>query len=255
MSVIQDAVKKLDSSSEAAAKEVKASLDMLTSLAGAKKVEMDVRLNERTSTAKDRHEIPPGTVLYDASSEHVVSSKGPSEGIKNAIGLLLKNAEENWKTATADLIGTALNVLLGAAAGATSTETYYIIALDGHAADPSKQLDETYVPIRIDYALWVYNFHRQGLTDTVDSALVYRARRATLDYANMPSPVQIDQTLKDIGMPKAQRDALEAQINKEADKRAKNLRAYANELADPEERATLLALVKESRSATAATNR
>jgi hypothetical protein len=229
MSAIQDAVKALDSSSEAAAKEVKASLEMLNSLANSKKTEMLILLDKRTASAKDRHEIPPGVVLYDASSAHVVASKGPSEGIKNAVGLLLKNAEQNWKEAVGDLVTSALNVLLGSAAGATSTDTYYIIALDGHAANPSADppVEENYVAVRIDYSLWVYNFRREGITDSVESAVVYAARRSTLDYENMPSTLQIEQSLKDIGMPKQLRDELLSQLTKSKLEREKNMLAYS----------------------------
>lgn len=245
MSFIQDAIKTLDSSSEAAAKEVKASLEMLTSLADAKKTEMEVMLDKRTAAAKDKHEIPPAVVLFDASNAHVVSSKGPADGIGSAVNLLLQNAEQNWKKAVGDLVNTALNVLLGAATGASSTATYYIIALDGHAADPSKTppVEETYVPVRIDYALWVYNFRRQGLTETVESAVVYHARRSTLDFAAMPGTVQMDQALKDIGLPKQQRDDLIKSITAEQSKRVANLRAYAREVGDARVRARLAALL------------
>jgi hypothetical protein len=229
MSFIQDAIKALDSSSDAAAKEVKASLEMLNSLAESKKTEMLMLLEKRTASAKEKHEIPPGLVLYDAASAHVVSAKGPAEGIGNAVGLLLKNAEANWKEAVGSLITTALNVLLGSASGATSTETYYIIALDGHAADPKAvpPLEETYVAVRIDYSLWVYNFRREGLTQTVESAVVYSARRSTLDYEHMPSKLQIDQSLKDIGMPKAQRDQLLQQLAKPPQAIEKNLLSHS----------------------------
>ncbi len=245
MSFIQDAIKALDSSSDAAAKEVKASLEMLTALADSKKTEMEVLLDKRTAAAKDKHEIPPGVVLFDASNSHVVSSKGPAEGITSAVSLLLQNAEQNWKKAVGDLVNTALNVLLGGATGASSTATYYIIALDGHAADPSKTppIEETYVPVRIDYALWVYNFKRQGLTETVESAVVYHARRSTLDYNAIPGTVQMDQALKDIGLPKQQRDDLIKQINAEENKRVANLRAYSREVTDARVRSRLAAML------------
>ena len=234
MAVIKDAVTALDSSSDAAAREVKASLEMLTSLAESKMIEMEVKLEKRTAAARDRHEIPPGVVLYDASNLHVVSSKGPADGISKAVGLLLQNAEQNWKQAVGDLVNTALNVLLGAASGASSTQTYYIIALDGHGADPSKTppVEETYVPVRIDYALWVYNFRRQGLTETVESAVAYHARRSTLDYEAIPSTVQMDQVLKDIGLPRQQREELIQQITADKNKRMANLQAYSREVTD-----------------------
>lgn len=241
MSFIQDAIKTLDSSSDAAAKEVKASLEMLAALADAKKKEMDVLLDERTAAAKERHEIPPGIVLFDASNSHVVSSKGPAEGITNAVSLLLQNAEQNWKKAVGDLVNNTLNVLLGGATGASSTETYYIIALDGHDADSSKTppVEETYVPVRIDYSLWVYNFRRQGLTEAVESAVVYHARRATLDYDAIPSTVQMDQSLKDIGLPKQQREDVIKQITAEESRRVANLRAYSSEVTDAQVRSKI----------------
>jgi hypothetical protein len=245
MGFIQAAVAALDKSSEAAAKEVRASLDMLDSLSASKKLEMDVALKERTEHAVKQKEIPPGTSLFDASECHVVTSKGPAEGIKSALSGLLQNAEENWKQSVGELVNTALNAMLGGAAGGSTTKTYYIIALDGHAADPSKTppVEETYVPVRIDYSLWVYNFNRTGITDMAQSAVVYRARKATLDYDSIPSSVQLEQILKNIGLPKAQRDELRALIEADATKRNKNLRAYLDAEPNPEVRTRLRSLL------------
>jgi hypothetical protein len=99
------------------------------------------------------------------------------------------------------------------------------------------------VPVRIDYSLWVYNFNRTGITDMAQSAVVYRARKATLDYDSIPSSVQLEQILKNIGLPKAQRDELRALIEADATKRNKNLRAYLDAEPNPEVRTRLRSLL------------
>jgi hypothetical protein len=225
MSVVSEAIKVLDSSSEATAKEVQSSLEMLAMLAEAKKDEMARYTDDRIKQALQNIEIPAGLKMFEASEIRVVTSKGPSDGIKDAVNNFLQDAETRWKEGVENLIGTALNTLLGSASGATSNCHYYIIALDGHAA--SNDSEETYVPVRIDYSLWVYNFKREGITTTQQSALAYHARKSLLDYSKIPSEIQIEQSLKNIGTPKALRDEIIKMIDVERnDQRPKNLVAY-----------------------------
>lgn len=119
-----------------------------------------------------------------------------------------------------------MNALLGGASGASSNSTFYIVALDGHAASDIQQ--ETYVPIRIDYCLWVYNFKREGITETVESALVYSATKSLMDIENIPSKLQIEMALKNIGTPKELRDEFISYV--EDEKHLKNLKAYTKNL-------------------------
>lgn len=163
--------------------------------------------------------------MFEVSEVRVVSSKGPSEGIKSALDLFLQDAENRWKEGVSKLINTALNTLLGSAAGASQNAAYYLIALDGHAKD--EQSEETYVPVRIDYSLWVYNFKKEGLKDTVESALAYHARKSLLDYSKIPSRIQIEQSLKNIGTPKELRNEIIEMIESERKNgQPKNLVSY-----------------------------
>lgn len=226
MSVVKDTIKALDDSSVEAAKEVKASLEMLDKLAQAKKEEMVRFTDDRIKDAARNLEIPAGLKMFEASEVHVVSSKGPADGIETALDAFLQDAEDRWKDGVKALINTALNVLLGAASGASENVAYYIIALDGHAK--TQDSEETYVPVRLDYSLWVYNFQREGITDDVESALAYHARKSLLDYTDIPSRIQIEQSLKNIGTPKALRDEVIGMIEEERESaRPKNLAAYA----------------------------
>jgi hypothetical protein len=222
MGSITNAIKALDQSSEGAAKEVKSSLEMLTTLADAKQKEIASFIDDRIKRAKENNEVPAGLKMFEVSESHVVSSKGVSEGISNALNSFLSDAEPRWKEGVKNLIGTAVNALLGAAKGASSNKSFYLIALDGHAANETQE--ESYVPVRIDYCLWVYNFKREGITDTVESALVYQARKSLLDFENIPSHLQIDMALKNIGTPKALRDELIEYLKNE--KQTKNLKTY-----------------------------
>jgi len=223
MGSITTAIKTLDKSSDDAAKEVKSSLEMLTKLADAKQKEMATFIDDRIKRAKENNEVPAGLKMFEASESHVVSSKGASEGISKALDSFLSDAEPRWKDGVKNLIGTAINSLLGAATGASSNTTFYIIALDGHAATETEE--ESYVPVRIDYCLWVYNFKREGITETVESALVYQARKSLLDFENIPSKLQIEMALKNIGTPKSLRDEIIKYLD--SNKQAQNLKTYS----------------------------
>ncbi|NEO34044.1 MAG: hypothetical protein F6K36_27290 [Symploca sp. SIO3C6] len=128
MSVISTAIDVLDQSSEIAAKEVKSSLEMLDKLAQAKKDEMLRFTDDRTKRSVENLEIPAGLKMFEASEVRVVSSKGSSEGITIALDTFL-DAEKRWQTGVSKLINTALNTLLGSAAGASQNTAYYLIAL------------------------------------------------------------------------------------------------------------------------------
>lgn len=231
MSFINTAIDELDKSSEIAAKEVKSSLEMLEKLAQAKKDEMLRFTDDRIKRAVENQEIPAGLKMFEASEVRVVSSKGPSEGIKSALDLFLQDAENRWKEGVSKLINSALDTLLGSAEGASQNVAYYLIALDGHAKDEEKQSEETYVPVRIDYSLWVYNFKKEGLKDTVESALAYHARKSLLDYSKIPSRIQIEQSLKNIGTPKELRNEIIEMIESERKNgQPKNVVSYGRRL-------------------------
>ena len=228
MGQISTAIKELDKSSESAAKEVKSSLEMLTKLADAKQQEMNRFVKDRIKNSIENKEVPAGLKMYEAAESHVVSSKGPSEGISKALDYFMNDTEPRWKDGIKSLINSAVNSLLGTASGASSNSTFYVIALDGHAADEEKGIEETYVPIRIDYCIWVYNFKREGITNTVESALVYQATKSLVDLENIPSKLQIEMALKNIGTPEKLRKEFIEFI--EAEKPKDNLQAYSKNL-------------------------
>lgn len=97
MGAISNAIKILDSQSDNAAKEVKASLEMLSKLADAKQQEMARFVKERIKNSSENNEVPAGLKMYEASESHVVSSKGASDGISTALDSFLNDAEPRWK--------------------------------------------------------------------------------------------------------------------------------------------------------------
>lgn len=245
MSSLGTIIKELDGNSDQTAKEVKASLDMLSELAEAKKKELQVFTYDRVKHASERGEIPAGLKIFEASEARVISSKGASEGISSVVDAFLGDAEKRWKEGVKSLIGTALNSLLGKASGATSSAQFYLIALDGHSAKSTTEenQEETYVPVRIDYSLWVYSFKREGLTHQVESALVYHAQKSLLDYQNIPSKIQIEQSLKSIGVPKKLREeTIQMILEEQGNGKPKNLKAYS-EKATPEVTDKLVSLL------------
>lgn len=246
MGIISGAIAALEAKADEKGKEVKASLQMLDVLAQTKLAEIKRVVEDDIAKAKadaqkgEPTQIPPGLYMMQDSGTHVMSSSGPAAGITNAIDGLLHEPEKKWKDALTGVISVALNALLGNAKGASSNKKLYLITLDGHAADPEKGIEETYVPVRIDYCLWTYNFESSGITDIATSAVAYYAQSSLLDYANIPSNLQIEQSLKIIGIPEAYRKEILAQVEKERVlKRPINLENYI-ESATPELRGKAL---------------
>src|SRR5918992_2102446 len=121
-----------------------------------------------------------------------LASSGPAAGIDQALAGLLKDAEKNWKDAVRDLVSTGVNAVLGNASGGVNESHYYIIALDGHAATNGSE--ETYVPVRIDYRLWVYDLQSKGIVDQATHAIAYHARKSIVDYEKVPMARMADLT-------------------------------------------------------------
>ncbi|WP_426808048.1 hypothetical protein ABOC32_16885 [Pseudomonas sp. WOUb67] len=244
MGIVQNAIRALENHADEKAKEVKASLQMLDVLAQTKLseikrlVEDDIAKSKSDAKSGSPTQIPPGLYMMQDEGTHVMSSSGPSAGIKNAVDSLLHSPEAKWRDALTGLIGTALDTLIGNSSGASSNKKLYLIALDGHAADRDKGIEETYVPVRIDYCLWTYNFESSGISDVATHAIAYYAQTSLLDYSNIPSNLQIDQSLKLIGIPQEYRNAIIEQVEKERGaKRPLNLEKYLKS-ASPELRAS-----------------
>lgn len=207
---------------------------MLSALAETKQKEIKREVEEQIQKAKKDAEqgnpsqIPPGLYMLQDSGIHVITEQSPSNGIKSAISNLLHEPEKKWQDALTSIVNTALDTLIGNAFGTSSNKSLYLITLDGHAADPSKGIEETYVPVRIDYCIWTYNFSSKGIKDAANSAVAYYAQSSLLDYSNIPSNLQIDQSLKLIGIQKTYREEIIKQIEEERDgKRPKNIASYA----------------------------
>lgn len=220
--ILDDLKKKQDETS----KRVEASLRMLNELASAKAADMVVKTDKRMAQAKELREIPPGLKLYDDTRTVVVSSSVPTNGITGAVDDLLRDPEQNWREVVSKLVKTAVDVLLGSAEGACSERTAYLIALDGHAARDGNE--STFTPVRIDYCCWIYDLKSSGLVEDAQHAVAYHIRKSLLDYSNVPGRVQIEYSLRDIGVPKGERDECIAMIEEERKERApSNLTAYA----------------------------
>ena len=238
MSSVNDAVKKLEETQDATAKELKASLEMLGTLAEAKKNELKAEVEERMQKSRDdsvhsNNQVPPGLMLYEYGETRVATSQGPANGILSAIGGLLQNPADNWKKAVTDLATVALNTLLGAGGGASSNTSLYMIAMDGKPAHEAEE--DSQVVVRIDYCLWTYNFASSGVKDVVQSAVAYFARKSLIDYTHIGSEIAIEELLKITGLKKELRVELMEKIAKEKKEKGKPpaLNAYVRLL--PEE--------------------
>lgn len=238
MGAVNDAVKKLEEQQDATAKELKASLEMLSTLAEAKKRELMAEVETRMNLARqDAHhtnnQVPPGLMLYEYGETRVATAQGPAEGITTAIDGLLQNAAENWRKAVSGLATVALNTLLGAGSGASTNTSLYMVAMDGQPAHDN--VEDSQVVVRIDYCLWTYNFASNGVKDVAQSAIAYFARKSLIDYSHIGSDVAIEQLLTLTGLSKALRDELMAKIAKEKENKGRTpaLNAYAGRLPDP----------------------
>jgi hypothetical protein len=238
--MINDAIKTLESQQEATAKELKASLEMLSCLAETKKRELIAEVDKRMELAKKQdpadsnNQVPPGYLLYEMGETRVATEAGPANGITSAINGLLKNPTENWKKAVGDLATVALNTLLGAGGGASSNTSLYMIAMDGQPASATNP-EDSQVVVRIDYCLWTYNFASTGIKTVAQSAVAYFARTSLINYNLIPSELAIEQILTVAGLRKELREELMAKIAKEKAEKGKTqaLRAYAKALPAP----------------------
>jgi hypothetical protein len=235
MGAVNDAVKKLEEQQDATAQELKSSLQMLSTLAEAKKKELMAEVDSRMSLARQdalhsNNQVPPGLMLYEYGETRVSTAQGPSAGITSAIKGLLQNPADNWRDAVAGLATVALNTLLGAGGGASSNTSLYMIAMDGRPASGSEE--DSQVVVRIDYCLWTYNFTSNGVKDVAQSAVAYFARKSLIDYQHIASDVAVEQLLTLTGLKKELRDELLAKIAKEkaANGKTPALRAYAGML-------------------------
>lgn len=228
MSVVNEAIKAIETSQEEAAKKITASLQMLMQLSESKKNDMLRILNEHTENAVKRHEIPPSYYLHSIDSINVMSSQGAASGITKSIDNLMHNAEKEWKDALSSIIEVALNTLLGNASGASAQTNAYIIALDGHE-DPDTH-EKAYTPVRIDYCIWTYDLKSVGLLDIAQNALVCVSKKSLLDYSNIDIST-VDQMLISLGISKKSlRQEIIEQIkeDKKNDNSPVNLNNYAN---------------------------
>lgn len=232
MGAVNDAVKKLEEQQDATAKELKASLEMLSTLAEAKKKELMADVENRMNLARQdakhsNNQVPPGLMLYEYGETRVSSAQGPAAGITTAIKGLLQNPADKWRDAVTDLATVALNTLLGAGGGSSSNTSLYMIAMDGLPAKDGQE--DSQVVVRIDYCLWTYNFASTGVKDVAQSAIAYFARKSLIDYKHIGSEVAIEQLLTLTGLNKTLRDELMAKIAKEkaANGKTKALNAYA----------------------------
>jgi hypothetical protein len=241
MSVISDALALVEKQQNDTAERIKSNLHMLQELAQAKLDEMQVETDKQIAEAAARHEIPAGLKVFEASQVVVMASSGPADGIDRALNGLLKDAEKNWKDAVRDLVTIGVNTVLGNASGGVQESHYYIIALDGHAAGANGS-EETYVPVRLDYRLWAYDLQSKGIVDQATHAIAYHARKSIVDYEKVPSPLQMELSLKDIGMPKALREEIIKMVESYR-KGEKNAAAYARNASSEVERENLAILL------------
>lgn len=235
MGAVNDAVTTLEQKQDATAKELKASLEMLSTLADAKKKELTAEVDNRMKLAKQdaehsNNQVPPGMMVYEYGETRVSTEQGPAAGITSAIKGLLQNPADKWKDAVTDLATVALNTLLGAGGGSSSNTSLYMIAMDGRPAAGDEE--DSQVVVRIDYCLWTYNFSSTGVKDVAQSAVAYFARKSLIDYQHICSEVAIEQLLTLTGLKKALRDELMAKIAKEKETKGKTpaLNAYIRNL-------------------------
>lgn len=235
MGAVNDAVKKLETTQDETAKELKSSLEMLSTLAEAKKKELMAEVENRMNTARQdaahsNNQVPPGLTLYEYGETRVSTEQGPADGITSAIKGLLQNPAENWRAAVTGLATVALNTLLGAGGGSSSNTSLYMIAMDGRPAQDGEE--DSQVVVRIDYCLWTYNFASTGVKDVAQSAIAYFARKSLIDYQHIGSEVAIEQLLTLTGLKKSLRDELMAKIANEKEARGPTsaLRAYVQNL-------------------------
>ena len=203
MAAVANVISALSSASDAASKQVQGQIEMLMALAEAKKQQQGKLIDDRIAQASQNKEIPPAVKMLDQSDVRVVSSTGPAAGITSAVDGLLQNAQANWKTAVGSLIGTALNALLGQAAGASQDMVLYVVALDGKPESAPGAGDSTLAPVRIDYCLWSYNISESSVKDTASSAVAYTARKYIIDLKALPDDLTMKFVLQNIGVPAA----------------------------------------------------
>ncbi len=241
MGMVRDAIKAVETQQSTTAKEVESSLHLLQELADAKLAQMIDKTDKRIKEADATHEIPPGYKMFEVSEMRVLSSSGPAKGIDEAVSALLANAEENWRKAVSDIVATGANILLGQASGGAREKSYYVIALDGHAATATSE--ETYVPVRIDYCAWVYDLRSSGIVDEATHAMAYHARKSIVDFESCPSTSQMELSLKDIGTPSALRRQIIDMVERDREKKQPgNLLAYTRAAAPEEMRNLVRAL-------------
>jgi hypothetical protein len=235
MGSVDDAVKTLETQQDATAKELKASLGMLSTLADAKKKELMAEVENRMNMARQdaahsNNQVPPGMIVYEYGETHVSTTQGPAAGITSAIKGLLQNPADNWRAAVTDLATVALNTLLGAGSGSSSNTSLYMIAVDGRPAQDGEEGSQ--VVVRIDYCLWTYNFASAGVKDVAQCAIAYFVRKSLIDYQHIGSEVAIEQLLTLTGLKKTLRDELMAKIAEEKEAQGKTLalHAYARNL-------------------------
>jgi hypothetical protein len=240
MGLISDVITAVEKQQNDTAERIKSNLHLLQELATAKLEEMQVETDKQISEAAARSEIPAGLKMYEANEVVVMASSGPTAGIDHALNGLLKDAEKNWKDAVRDLVTTGVNTVLGNASGGVHESHYYIIALDGHGATDGSE--ETYVPVRIDYRLWAYDLQSKGIVDQATHAIAYHARKSIVNYEKVPSPLQMELSLKNIGTPKALRKEIIDMIESFR-KGEKNAVAYARMATSEIERLNLAVLL------------
>src|SRR5918999_3366753 len=240
MGLISDVIAVVEKQQNETAEKVKSNLHLLQEVARAKLDEMQINTGKQMAEAERRNEIPAGVQMYEAKEKLFMAPSGPAAGIDQALSGLLKDAEKNWKDAVHDLVSIGVNTVLGNASGGAHESHYYIIALDGHAATNGSE--ETYVPVRIDYRLWVYDLQSKGIVDQATHAIAYHARKSIVDYEKVPSALQMELSLKDIGTPKALRKEIIDMVESYR-KGKKNAAAFARMTSSAVERRNLAVLL------------
>lgn len=177
MSLIRDAIKTCDPSKETE-QIIKEQLETLAQLADAQN-EIDskaIEISLKDGKVNDDLKIPITKLIGQYKETHVVTKEGPSDivdKISKSIKTFFNPSAEGILTGVSEILGTALNALMGTGEGMEAKKSMYMVVVEYPAI------------IRFDFAMWVRNTRASGLMEHCKNAISVVSYKSAVDISKL----------------------------------------------------------------------